>query len=244
MEILDDLVAEDDRLERILESLDDDQWRSASLAAGWTVADVVLHLAQTDEMVVASVAASGVDAASWRDSAETVDESMDAMVRAERTDPAAIFARWKVAWRGAVGALQSADPNVRLRWAAAPLRPATLTTTRIAEHWAHALDITEPLGIDLPDTDRLRHIAWLGHGSLPYAFGLAGLDPQPIRCELTALNGDPWTFGPEDAASRIAGPAGEFCRVGAQRLAPSASHLTASGPHGATALSLLRNYAA
>jgi hypothetical protein len=36
------------------------------------------------------------------------------------------------------------------------LKPATLATTRLAEHWAHGLDITRPLGIAFPDTARLR----------------------------------------------------------------------------------------
>ena len=36
---------------------------------------------------------------------------------------------------------------------AGPVKPATLATTRLAEHWAHGLDITGPLGIDFPDTE-------------------------------------------------------------------------------------------
>jgi len=242
MDIIDDLLAEDDRLDEILSSLDDDQWRSPSLAPGWSIADVILHLAQTDEAVVASAAMG--DTSLWRAGGDTVDGLMETMVREERAEPATIYARWRAARRSAVEALRAADPSVHLRWAAAPLRPATLATTRIAEHWAHGLDVTEPLGIDFPDTDRLRHIAWLGHGTLPYAFGLAGLEPQPIRCELTGPSGDVWTFGPDDAASRIVGSAGEFCRVGAQRLAPFATNLVATGPHGVTALGVLRNYAA
>jgi uncharacterized protein (TIGR03084 family) len=244
VDILDDLAAEDERLERILETLDDAQWRSPSLAAGWSIADVILHLAQTDEAVIATVTAGAADGTNWRSDGETVDGAMETRVRDERSEPSTVLARWKAARRGAVDALRAADPDVRLRWASAPLRPTTLATTRIAEHWAHGLDVTEPLGIDFPDTDRLRHVAWLGHGTLPYAFGLAGLDPEPIRCELTGPNGDTWTFGPADSPSRIVGPAGEFCRVGARRLAPSASTLEATGPFGATALGLLRNYAA
>ena len=242
VDIFSDLAAEDDRLESILESLDDDAWLSHSSAPGWSVADVVLHLAQTDESVVATAATSGGEP-SWRTGPQTVDELMEVMVREERAAPAEVFARWKVARREALSALRSADPARRLQWAAAPLKPATLATTRIAEHWAHGLDIVVPLGIDFPDTDRLRHIAWLGHNTLPYAFALASLEPQPVYCELTGPFGDTWCFGPTDASSRIVGEAGEFCRVGAQRLAPEASHLVASGPHGATALKVLRNYA-
>jgi hypothetical protein len=51
MSIFDDLAAEQDRLEKILAGLDEAQWGTASAAAGWTVADVVLHLAQSDEAV-------------------------------------------------------------------------------------------------------------------------------------------------------------------------------------------------
>ena len=127
---------------------------------------------------------------------------------------------------------------------AGSLKPATLATTRLAEHWAHALDITEPLGIPFPDTDRLRHIAWLGHATLPYAFAVAGQEPHEVRCELTGPDGSSWRYGPEGAGSTISGPAGAFCRVGAHRLSPDESGLATSGPHAAAALRVLRNYAA
>jgi hypothetical protein len=46
MTVLGDLEAEQARLEQILAGLDGAQWMSASGPEGWTVADVVLHLAQ------------------------------------------------------------------------------------------------------------------------------------------------------------------------------------------------------
>ena len=51
--VFDDLAAEQDRLAGILSGLDEAQWLSPSGAAGWTVADVVLHLAQSEESVLA-----------------------------------------------------------------------------------------------------------------------------------------------------------------------------------------------
>jgi uncharacterized protein (TIGR03084 family) len=143
-----------------------------------------------------------------------------------------------------VAALRGADPQRPLAWVTSSLKPRTLATTRLAEHWAHALDIVDPLGIDYPDTARLRHIAWLGHSTLPYAFGLLGEPAHPVYCELDAPDGTQWTFGPPDAASSIRGSAGAFCRVGAQRLAADESGLATSGPHAAAALRALRNYAA
>jgi uncharacterized protein (TIGR03084 family) len=243
MAIFDDLEVEQDRLEEILSGLDGAQWAAPSAAPGWTVADVVLHLAQSEEAVMASVAGASLRAGPG--SGATVDQIMDDLVRAERAEPSLIFRRWREARRGAVSALRAADPGQPMSWVEAPLKPATMATTRLAEHWAHGLDITGPLDIAFPDTDRLRHIAWLAHRTLPYAFALAGQGAPDVRCDLTAPDGaTPWEFGPGSAESAISGPAGDFCRVAAQRLAPERSGLTASGPHGPAALRLLRTYAA
>jgi uncharacterized protein (TIGR03084 family) len=242
-EIFADLQAELDRLEAILAGLDAAGWEAPSAAAGWRVVDVVLHLAQTEEGVSATITTSG-DADRWPREPGTLDAVMDSFVQAERAAPEVVFPRWQAAHRAALDALRGADPGRTFVWAAAPLKARSLATTRLAEHWAHGLDITGPLGIPFPDTDRLRHVAWLGHRSLPYAFALAGEQPAEVRAELTGPNGTVWRFGSPTAESAITGPAGAFCRVGAHRLAPADSGLVTTGPHAPAALRLLRNYAA
>lgn len=253
MTVFDDLAAEQDRLDGILSVLSPAQWLTESGAAGWSVADVVLHLAQSEEGVVASASdrdlrsafpppAAGAGAAA---AGETVDDYADEMVRRDRAAPSVVYDRWQRARRAAMAALLAADPQRALVWVAGTVKPATLATTRLAEHWAHGLDITEPLGVSFADTGRLRHIAWLAHRTLPYSMTMAGLPVAAVRCVLTAPSGtETWVFGPEDAPSSITGPAGEFCRVAAQRLKPdAAAGLTARGPHGAAALRVLRTYA-
>jgi uncharacterized protein (TIGR03084 family) len=241
-DVVDDLEAEQDQLEAVLATLAPEQWLSPSAATGWTVADVVLHLAQTEEAVSTTISGEqGIT--DWRRYGDTVDEAMAVLVRAETAEPTQIFARWRTARRAAVQALRTADPRQPVHWVSASVKPRTLATTRLAEHWTHALDITGPLGIDYPDTMRLRHVAWLGHSTLPYAFRLAGRPVVPVYCDLTAPDGSPWRLGDPAAESAIIGPAGAFCRVGAQRLAPADSGLQTHGPHGAQALHLLRNYA-
>jgi uncharacterized protein (TIGR03084 family) len=242
-DVLEDLVAELDRLEAILAALPAAAWPTASGAAGWTITDVVLHLAQTEEAVVSTISGRGLGFA-LRSGTETLDDSMDRLVRAEQAAPAEVFTRWRAARRASVAALRAADPQQTFPWAATPIRPRTLATTRLAEHWAHGLDVTGPLGIAFADTDRLRHVAWLAHSALPYAFALAGQQPPTVFCELTGPTGEIWRFGPADADSTITGSAGAFCRVGARRLAPDQSGLRTNGPHGAAALRALRNYAA
>jgi uncharacterized protein (TIGR03084 family) len=250
MTIFDDLSSEQDRLAQILAALTDAQWRSESGAAGWTVADVVLHLAQSEEGVVTSAAGgSGVTGGASlfggdSQSGGGVDDWAAAMVTAERAAPAVVFDRWQRARTAALAALRAAPPSAPLQWVVTTVKPATLATTRLAEHWAHGLDITEPLGIEFPDTDRLRHIAWLAVRTLPYALARSSVSAGPVRVSLTAPDGvEVWSFGPDDADSVISGPAGVFCRVAAQRLAPDASGLAVTDPAAATALSVIRTYA-
>ena len=57
MDIFSDLEAEHAQLEAMLERLSPAQWSSPSGAAGWSVADVVLHLAQTEEAIPLSAGA-------------------------------------------------------------------------------------------------------------------------------------------------------------------------------------------
>jgi uncharacterized protein (TIGR03084 family) len=248
MAIFDDLEAEQRRLANILAGLDEGQWASPSAAAGWTVADVVLHLAQSEEAVVASAVGLTVGSPAGladRPADLTVDQFAEQSVRAERAEAGQVLRRWRTASTAAVAALRAADPQQPLRWVEAPLKPATLATTRLAEHWAHGLDITGPLGIAFPDTPRLRNIAWLAHRTLPYAFALAGQQPPEVSCELTAPDGTSlWRYGPPGADSAITGPAGAFCRVAVRRLAADQSGLHVTGPHGAAALGFLRTYAA
>ena len=260
MTIFDDLAAEEERLEGILLGLDEAQWTSPSAAQGWTIADVVLHLAQSEEGVEATAARRPLRAGLGAMAGDTMDDRAAEAVRLERAAPAEVFARWQRARQAALAAVRAADADRPLEWVAGPVKPATLATTRLAEHWAHGLDITGPLGITFPDTERLRHVAWLAHRTLPYALSLAGQPPVAVRCELTPPDGagadgagadgagpegsSTWRFGPPDAESAITGTAGDFCRVAAQRLDPAQSGLRASGPHGATALRVLRTYAA
>lgn len=240
--IIDDLEAEQERLEVILDGLDAAAWRSPSAAAGWSVADVVLHLAQTEDAVVVSVA-GGDGFERLRAGSTGVDDAAERMVKAERAEPAVVLERWKAGRRAALAALRAADPQEPIPWVATRVKPATLATTRLAEHWAHGLDITGPLEVSFPDTERLRHIAWLAHGTLPYAFALAGQEAHPVYCELTGPSGETWRYGPTGADSTITGSASAFCRVGAQRLAPQDSGLVATGPNGEAALRVLRTYA-
>ncbi|WP_243711363.1 maleylpyruvate isomerase family mycothiol-dependent enzyme [Actinomadura sp. KC216] len=244
VDVFDDLAAEYRQFDAMLASLNPEQWARPSGAEGWSVSDVVLHLAQTEEVIVDPSIGEGTAFLS-PDAEKTVDGVADAMVAAERgAPPAGLLARWRKAAHATPEILRAHPPGTRLSWVRTSLSPRTLATTRLAEHWAHAQDIAVPLGVPYPDTARIRHVAWLAHRTLPYAFALDGLPDVPVYCDLAAPDGTRWTFGDPAAPTRITGPAADFCRVGARRLAPEETALAAEGPHAADALRVVRNYAA
>src|SRR5207245_4010094 len=104
-------------------------------------------------------------------------------------------------------------------------------TARLMEHWAHGLDIRAAAGRPGVDTNRLRHVAWIGYNALPYAFQLAGVEPPAGRTLRLELAGPDCVLGPGDATDVVRGPAGQGCRLAVQRAPPAARpHLTADGP--------------
>jgi uncharacterized protein (TIGR03084 family) len=96
----------------------------------------------------------------------------------------------------------------------------------------------------LADTTRLRHIASLGHKTLPFAFEQAGLEfpEQGIRVEVMGPFYSAWRYGPEDSDQVIKGRAADWCRVVVQRQAAEDTALTAVGDYAEQALQIARAY--
>ena len=57
--IVDDLAAEQAVLDDLVGNLDEEQWATASPAAGWTVRDEIAHLAFFDDVALASLTGRG-----------------------------------------------------------------------------------------------------------------------------------------------------------------------------------------
>jgi len=256
-EVLTGLAQQDDELDGLLSGLDDNGWAAPSRCPGWSIADVVLHLAQTDEMATASAegtfsprrAAFGVPASDVPAGA-TVDDLAGLAVAAERAPGSVVYARWRAAGAAQAKALAACEPGRRLQWVAGEISALSLATTRLAEHWIHTGDVAEVLGREPAATARLRPIARLAWRTLPYAFSRAGRTLSgPVALALTAPDGTVWEFTPDGAASTtgaptiVTGPALDFCLVAARRVPASETALEASGPDGDAVLELVRTFA-
>jgi len=256
-EVLSGLSAQDDELDGLVAGLDDDGWAAPSRCPGWSVADVVLHVAQTDEMAAASAEGRftadavrfGVKA-SDAPAGATADDLAGLAVAAERAPGTAVYSRWRAAAAAQAKALAACEPGRRLPWVAGEMSALSLATTRLAEAWIHTGDVAAALGREPAATDRLRPIARLAWRMLPYAFSRAGRTLSgPVALALTAPDGSVWEFAPDGPASAdvpstvVTGPALDFCLVAARRVPASATALEATGPDGEAVLELVRTFA-
>ena len=214
VELLTDLAAEGAALEAVAAGLEDSAWLMPTPAAGWTIAHTIAHLAWTDEQ--AELAARDPEgfrraAAQTSDSlARTVD---DAAAQGATAAPEQLLARWKAGRAALAEALTSLRAGTKLPWFGPPMSVASMATARLMETWAHGLDVTDALGLPPSVSPRLRHVAHIGVRTRDFAFAQRGLPVPdgPFHVELTAPDGSSWTWGPEDAAQRITGPALDFC---------------------------------
>ena len=242
-------------LSGLIADLDEARWHLASRCEGWDVADVVLHMAQTEEMALASLdgrlgatddAVGLVRAAAVLGPSATVDDTAAWAVEHERGAPGAEVAqRWRAASDGVRARLADDDSHRRVLWVSGELSTVTLAATRLAECWIHTGDVAEALGVELAPGDRLRHVARLAWRTLPYAFTQAGRElGGPVAFRLHGPGGEPWDFEPDgEAVTVVEGAGAELCLVAARRVDPADTRLHATGPDAQAVLDLVRTYA-
>ena len=238
-------------LDGFLMPLTDDNWeRPAPRCPGWSITDVVLHLAQTDEMALGSVTGRFAEVlgslTAGLEPTDSIDDGAGAMVAAQRGQPAReVHERWRAGADALRRAFATADPSARVAWVAGDMAARTLATTRLAECWIHTGDVATALGRPVPASHRLRHIARLAWRTLPYAFARAGRElTGPVRFTLTGPAGEEWDLVPDEpAVTTVKGTALDLCQVAGQRADAADTGLTATGPDATAVLSLVRTFA-
>jgi uncharacterized protein (TIGR03084 family) len=222
--------------------LDDEAWSRPSRCAGWSVADVVLHLAQTNEMAQSSLDGTfGEWTKGFPTDARDVDDGADRLVARERgASIDELRRRWLDGAARLCASFRCVDPSARVPWVAGTMAARTLATTRLAETWIHTNDIAP-----VRPTPRLEHIARLAWRTIPHAFGRGGLEPPgPTAFRLSAPGGGTWVFEPDaDPVNVIEGDGVELCEVASRRVAVADTSLRATGPDGVRVLDLVRTWA-
>ena len=203
-EVVADLAAESDSLERFLRDLTPDDWARPTSSPGWSVADQVAHLAWTDAVAVVAM----------------TDPEAFAGLRIPRTPEVTpeLMERWSEGRLEVAASLSAYPVGSKMPWFGPPMSATSMATARLMETWAHGSDIRATFGAEPTASARLRHVAHIGVITRGFAFRTNSLEPPTADIHVSLSHtGDVWTWGPPDAAQSINGSALDFCLVVTRR---------------------------
>jgi uncharacterized protein (TIGR03084 family) len=244
--VVTDLRAESDALDDLVAGLDDEGWRRATPAPGWTIAHQIAHLWWTDRVSVIAVTDEPGFGEVVKSAATNptgfVDEGAEELAT---TPPTQLLAQWRSTRARLHDELLEVADGRKLPWFGPPMSAASMATARLMETWAHGLDVADALGVRRPATARLRSIAHIGVRTRDFAFAVHGLAPpsEPFGVELRAPDGSMWSWGPADAEQRVTGSAEDFCLLVTQRRPRAELDVTAVGDDAATWLTIAQAFA-
>ncbi len=240
--VIDDLAAEQAALEAALERLPAAAWEKTTHAPGWSVRDQVAHLLQFDTLAAAAIRAPETFHETLR---QPGNREAAYLARARDLAPAALFEQWRTQASDLIRAARTLDPAVRVPWAGPAMSGVSFITARLMETWSHGLDVIDVTGVPRPDTDRLRHVAFLGVRARPYSYTNRGtaLPDTPVHVSLTAPSGAIWEFGEPGAENRVTGSAGDFCRVVTRRRHIDDTNLNVQGTAAAEWMAIAQAFA-
>jgi uncharacterized protein (TIGR03084 family) len=235
-DVLDDLLAEQAALDDVVAPLPDEQWSLPTPSAGWSVADQIAHLTYFDGSAALAIA----DPDGFHDQMTTLigtvgttgDMDEATIGRYRRLPPQELLTQWRTNRAALATAATSLDDDTRVAWYGPSMGAKSFLTARLMEAWAHGQDIADAVGAERPPTRRLRHIAQLGFITRGWTYANRGLEmpDASVRVDLRSPSGEVWSFGPDDAAESIEGPALDFCLVTTQRRHVDDTALVVSGP--------------
>jgi len=221
-ELLADLDAESRELDDLVAGAED--WSVPTPAEGWTVAHQIGHLMWTDKAAILAITNPEAFMAQPL-TPDVVDRTA-----AEAAALPNLLELWRDSRKALHEHLERADGKIV--WFGPPMSPASMATARIMETWAHGQDVADALGVERMPTARIRHVCHIGVRTMGFAFLLNGLaaPEAEVRVELTGPGGESWTWGPQDAANRVCGPALDFAFLVTQRRNRKELAIEATGP--------------
>lgn len=195
-QICDDLVAEHDALDALVDGLDEERWDLATPAPGWSVRDQVCHLWFFDLRALMALTDPDAFAADTREL--LASGGTEASVRPGREmTGAALLDTWRRDRARLLEVARAVDPSARVPWYGPAMGARSFLTARLMETWAHGQDVADALGASRTPTDRLRHVAHIGVRARPFSYAIRGMamPEADVHVALTTPSGDTGDVG-------------------------------------------------
>jgi uncharacterized protein (TIGR03084 family) len=217
--IVNDLIAEQSRVDVLCADLTTEQWESPAATCDWTLKDEILHIAVFDYAAAKLMRGEGENVLVLAD-AEFGHDDKHRVHAFRHLSGAEVLAFWREQRSRLDVAFLDKNPKDRVPWAPGlPMSARSLASARLMELWAHSVDITDALGLDPEVTDRITSTLFLSWQARPNAYRINGLEmpDTPLYLEVTLPSGEKWAKGDPDAENRITGTAKDWALVAVRR---------------------------
>jgi uncharacterized protein (TIGR03084 family) len=217
-QICDDLEAEHQALDALVDHIDDVQWDQPTAAPGWSVRDQVSHVWFFDQRALMAL----TDADAFDTDRERLMASggtAASVLPGRSMSGPEMLAAWRVDRAELVRVAHTVDPSSRVPWYGPSMAARSFITARLMETWAHGYDVADALGRTPEPTERLRHVAHIGVRARPFSYAVHDM-PLPavdVSVILTTPAGQTVSWGPADVSDRVSGAMLDFCLVVTQR---------------------------
>lgn len=238
-DLIDDLVAEQTDLDRIVADLPPEQFAAATPSPRWSVADQLGHLAYFDRTAALAITdpeAFDTHRKELFGAPSGSDDDLDNATLGEyrAMDSTELLESWRQARTELAAAARTLGEKDRVEWYGPSMGAKSFLTARLMEAWAHGQDVADTVAAERSATNRLIHIAQLGVITQKWSFLVRGEEPLPVEVAVRLdppSGGDAWTWGADDASDNVSGPAEDFCLVVTQRRHVDDTALTVVGEH-------------
>jgi uncharacterized protein (TIGR03083 family) len=217
-------------LDAVLAELAPDDW-NLTVVEGWTVTELLAHLAATDSLLADAVdvpraALAGAGPEGVADPGRTIPARTAAFTdAARRLGPASVRAAWSGQAEALCAALTDCDTpsrEVSLGPAEISVPLADQVLGRGFETWLHTADIAQRIGRTLPPPvpEALEPMADLGARLLDLALRTTAPESPAVRLVLTGECGSTRLVGSGEPAAELALDVLEFCFLAGGRRDP------------------------
>ncbi len=212
-EILSNLVAEQQLLDQYLQSIPVRNWNTKTKFKNWTITDHVSYLAGLEDLAFNAIKKKGSDFSIYKGSKGLEKFENDCKDKGKNMRPQDVIEWWRLSRARVVETLADATGGRKLKWWKEEIDYLTFASTKLAETWAHGLDIYACMNKDYEDTIRIEHIALYGWLNAESTSKQNKIKFKDLRLELIGPEYRAWQFGNENSENIIKGNASDWCRI-------------------------------
>ena len=212
-DILSNLVAEQQLLDQYLQSIPVRNWNTKTTFKNWDITAHVSYLSAMEDLGYNALKKKGSDFNKYKGPKGLEKFEKEAIAKGKDMRPQDVIEWWRISRASVIETLAKCSPGKKLTWWKNEIDCRAFAVTKLAETWAHSLDVYESMNKDYEDTVRIEHVALYGWLNAEHATKLNKSKFEDLRIELIGPEYKAGQFGDENAENSIKGSASDWCRV-------------------------------